>query len=230
MKHCTSCFESLPNNLNHFKKSGEKLTGRCKGCISDYSKAYYQKNKEEFIRKNRIRTDLKREEINRKGRIYHHENREKRAEYKRKYYQKNKDRIKAYQIENRERSRILEREAYKNNPRKYLLKNAIRRHRMNSLISDFTSKDWESCLEYFDYSCAYCGSKKNLEQEHVIPVSKGGNYTVNNIVPACKSCNASKNNRPLEKWYVAHKSYSEENFNKLKSYLNNKTPKESRQP
>ena len=31
-----------------------------------------------------------------------------------------------------------------------------------------------------------------LEQEHVIPLSKGGALTLHNIVPACRSCNSKK--------------------------------------
>ena len=220
MKHCTSCFESLPNNLNHFKKSGEKLTGRCKGCISDYSKAYYQKNKELFIEKERIRKELKRDETREKGRIYNRNNREKRRKYHNKYYQKNKERMKAYQIENRERSRELERIAYKKNPEKFLFKNALRRHRMNSLISDFKYSDWKVCLTHFDHSCAYCGEKNKLEQEHIIPVTKGGNYTKDNIIPACVSCNCSKYNQSLHEWYPNHKNYSEDRLNKILDYVN----------
>ena len=46
-------------------------------------------------------------------------------------------------------------------------------------------KEWNDTLKYFKYKCAYCGDgDSELEQDHIIPVKKGGLYTKNNIVPA----------------------------------------------
>lgn len=60
-------------------------------------------------------------------------------------------------------------------------------------IYDFTPDQWQQTLEDYGYHCAYCGgSDDNLTQDHVIPISKGGNHTASNIVPACKSCNSKK--------------------------------------
>ncbi len=41
-------------------------------------------------------------------------------------------------------------------------------------------------------ACAYCGSKLNLTLDHVIPKSKGGKTTWNNLVAACRKCNSKK--------------------------------------
>jgi 5-methylcytosine-specific restriction endonuclease McrA len=64
--------------------------------------------------------------------------------------------------------------------------------------SDFTFEDWLVILEVFGHACAYClrGDVK-LTMDHVTPLSKGGEHTAENIVPACKSCNSKKNNRPI---------------------------------
>jgi 5-methylcytosine-specific restriction endonuclease McrA len=43
--------------------------------------------------------------------------------------------------------------------------------------------------------CHYCGGKftpSQLTMDHIVPVARGGTSTQGNIVPACKSCNASK--------------------------------------
>ncbi len=59
-------------------------------------------------------------------------------------------------------------------------------------VVDFMPEQWKQIKIAFDYRCAYCGSRTELEQDHVTPISKGGNHTAANIVPACRSCNARK--------------------------------------
>jgi HNH endonuclease len=40
--------------------------------------------------------------------------------------------------------------------------------------------------------CVDCGSRKNLEFDHIVPLSKGGSNTVRNIELRCESCNRKK--------------------------------------
>ena len=44
----------------------------------------------------------------------------------------------------------------------------------------------------------YCGSKKSLTIDHVIPRSKGGLNTWTNMVTSCFSCNVKKGDKSLE--------------------------------
>jgi len=43
-----------------------------------------------------------------------------------------------------------------------------------------------------NYTCQYCGSKKNLTIDHVIPRSRGGQNTWKNMVTCCFRCNSNK--------------------------------------
>ncbi len=43
-----------------------------------------------------------------------------------------------------------------------------------------------------DWTCQYCGSRTNLTVDHVIPRSKGGGSTWENIVASCAPCNRRK--------------------------------------
>ena len=92
---------------------------------------------------------------------------------------------------------------------------------MYDTVCDLTTEQWDEILKNFDYKCAYCGKKlDNPQREHFIPVSKGGGYTISNIVPSCVSCNSSKkNNHPLD-WLVK-KEHGILLFSKLSDYLKN---------
>ena len=55
-------------------------------------------------------------------------------------------------------------------------------------------------------SCAYCGNESNnLALDHILPKSKGGKDSGDNLIKACKSCNSSKRDLDLLEW-----SYKEE--------------------
>ena len=46
-----------------------------------------------------------------------------------------------------------------------------------------------------DWTCQYCGSRSNLTVDHVIPRSKGGSSSWDNIVASCAPCNRRKGDR-----------------------------------
>lgn len=57
----------------------------------------------------------------------------------------------------------------------------------------------EAVLRRDQYVCRYCGRRsQTLEIDHVIPVSKGGKATMNNLVTACRHCNRKKGGRTPE--------------------------------
>jgi hypothetical protein len=52
-----------------------------------------------------------------------------------------------------------------------------------------------------DKKCAYCDSTEKLEWDHLIPKSKGGSDSIENLVLACKSCNLSKSDKHIVDWF-----------------------------
>lgn len=47
-------------------------------------------------------------------------------------------------------------------------------------------------------TCGYCGSKKNLTVDHILPRSRGGKNTWENMITSCNRCNGMKDNRTPE--------------------------------
>ena len=75
-----------------------------------------------------------------------------------------------------------------------IVKINVRRTEKLGLPSTLTLNEWIAIIRMYDYKCAYCG--RNYEHmDHVIPVSKGGGTTADNVVPACQFCNMSKHDR-----------------------------------
>lgn len=55
-----------------------------------------------------------------------------------------------------------------------------------------------------DGTCEYCGNPPpadtRLEYDHVLPVSRGGETIVENLVLACRPCNRSKADKTPKEW------------------------------
>jgi 5-methylcytosine-specific restriction endonuclease McrA len=87
-----------------------------------------------------------------------------------------------------------------------------RKRRMDRVEHDLSDDQWFALKEAWG-GCAYCGGQPagTLQRDCVLPLSRGGRYTVDNIVPACRSCNASKCNYEVTTW-MRRKRLDEWNF------------------
>jgi 5-methylcytosine-specific restriction endonuclease McrA len=98
------------------------------------------------------------------------------------------------QEKNREQTNRRHREDTERRGR-YRLHCVARRARKRSVVSDLTKDQWAEIVKSFGGRCAYCGCLRALTMDHVIPLVLGGGHTASNIVPACRSCNSSKQDR-----------------------------------
>ena len=65
---------------------------------------------------------------------------------------------------------------------------------------DLSDEQWAALLRAWG-GCAYCGTTgAAMQRDCVLAISRGGRYTVDNVVPACRSCNASKCNDEVTGW------------------------------
>lgn len=94
--------------------------------------------------------------------------------------------------------------------------------RKRALPATLTKAQWDAVKAVFDGKCCYCGRDGPLHQDHYIPVSKGGEYTHNNIVPACQSCNCSKGNKDAVQWFREQLFYTLKQERMILKYLHYK--------
>lgn len=120
---------------------------------------------------------------------------------RRMYYATHKEIFSKYQGLHKEEIKETNKRWRQKNPERAAAHQALgkfkRRQQLADVRSDLTAMQWENIKELRGHLCAYCGLQKPLTQDHVIPVSKGGEHTAANIVPACRSCNSKKGNRIL---------------------------------
>jgi 5-methylcytosine-specific restriction endonuclease McrA len=76
---------------------------------------------------------------------------------------------------------------------------------MRRVEHDLRAEQWAALVDAWG-GCAYCGATDvPLQRDCVQPIAWGGRYTLENIVPACRSCNASKCNQEVTSWMRRHR-------------------------
>jgi len=215
------------------KSRYDGLCGWCKECSKAYLKAgnaegrwaeskakWREENIEKLREQNRIATRkwFKTD----KGKEYkqNYQKSEKYHEYIRKL-NSTPERREKHQLDNARPERVLQRKKYQESDlykqtralyrqsdggKQAIASASSRRNaRKKGLVCDLTTVQWRLILEMYGNRCAYCGSEENIQQEHVIPVSRGGGTTMDNIVPACKKCNMSKKDKTPIEWLLAQR-------------------------
>lgn len=237
MKECSKCGAMKPMTNKYFhnaKNNKDGLSGVCKICRAKYAKQ---------------RRANKKEEISEYMKKWRAENKDHVKEYNAEHYRQNaeyhKNKAAKWRANNREKHRDYSRQHYKENPEYYAGYRDIhkekyaeyakkynkefpevsrraynkRQAKKEQLPNTLTEKQWSDVCEVFDHKCCYCGESTDLEQEHFVALSKGGGYTHSNIIPACRKCNSSKNNRSFFEWYPNYEHYSKEREQRILDYL-----------
>ena len=68
-----------------------------------------------------------------------------------------------------------------------------RRARQLGASGSYTYVEWLDLVAQYDGRCAYCGdSETPLDADHRVPLSRGGSNSIENLLPACRTCNLRK--------------------------------------
>ncbi len=158
----------------------------------------------EYNRKRYAATPEKAQEANRKWRAANPEkHREGARAASRKWREANPEKTRAKAREymrksreiNPEKDRESSRKWRKANPEKRRASGRKRRALLLGTVATLTTDEWLDRVDEFGHHCAYCYGIERITQDHLIPLSRGGSHTADNVVPACYSCNSSKGAR-----------------------------------
>lgn len=132
--------------------------------------------------------------------------------YKRKWMEENREHYNAHQreylktwrvtSESREDRRARGERHRQGNLQKFADKERIRRAKKRANGGSYRVTDWRRLVNRFGGLCAYCRHSKATTADHVIPLNRGGSNYIGNILPACVSCNSSKQDKLLIEWRV----------------------------
>lgn len=190
-KICSKCKTWRP--IERYRKRLLSLDGYdyvCRECTNAKGREWRAKNKD------RVR------ELNRE---FYEANREERKAYHRQYRVGHKDyfdeKIKEFRSENPDYHRDYMRKWSRDNPDKITeLDNKRRAFKMGKPKS-FTAAEWANLKKLYNYTCLRCGRREpeiKLTADHIVPISKEGAGTIDNIQPLCGSCNTAKHDRTID--------------------------------
>jgi 5-methylcytosine-specific restriction endonuclease McrA len=140
-------------------------------------------------------------------------------EWLRRNPQKARDAVRRWRIRNpeltKERRRKYRRAAYLRDPARinaqkaaYLAshpevkraKEQAYRARRIAAPGSFTGAEWLALVARWGNVCAYRGEAGPLEPDHRLPLTRGGTNFIDNILPACRNCNARKHTMTEEEF------------------------------
>lgn len=83
-------------------------------------------------------------------------------------------------------------------PEKCLEKTRNYRAKKRNAVGSFTGDEWKHLVAEFNGKCAACGTQTKLEADHMLPLSRGGTNTIDNIQPLCRQCNTRKATKTID--------------------------------
>jgi 5-methylcytosine-specific restriction endonuclease McrA len=151
-----------------------------------------------------------RESLRAKGLEYHREKSRDPA-----YREMLAEKMRLWRAENPEATRDMKRKWRAENPEAMVEEGRRMRakHRLNILAKNqnrralrarapgtFTAAEFVALCAAHNNRCAYCGCDSKLTVDHAMPLSRGGSNNIENVVPACGSCNSRKGTRTVEEF------------------------------
>jgi 5-methylcytosine-specific restriction endonuclease McrA len=189
-KQCSKCGEVKPlAEFYNCKRKKDHLTDWCKGCNKASAQRWNQENKEQY----NTNAKLFRERHPETVRVNNHE-------YYSGHKAENRESGNRWRDANRDKVRESNRLAKKAHPEQRQADDERRRSRKENAEGNYSANDIKKQNKIQKGRCYYCGQKKKLTIDHIVPLSRGGSNWPSNIVLACGSCNSKKHNKLPHEW------------------------------
>ncbi len=169
--YCHACYQRLVYDVAAYRERNRKQ-------LREGSNEHYANNREYILAKHRERYATNREHKLAMNRDWYRHNTARRRATAKQWEKNNKERMSF--LHNR--------------------KSLNRRALLDLTVNLLSFEQWNNIKAAYENRCAYCNKNfQRLTQDHVIPISKGGQHISQNVVPACRSCNSKKsnNNAPI---------------------------------
>jgi 5-methylcytosine-specific restriction endonuclease McrA len=189
LKRCSKC--GIIQSTENFFRNKNHSTGshsHCIDCMKKYNsehhaeaaartRKHYRENGEIIREKRRDCHTRNREDENNKHKEWYQKNREQQNLISSNYYYSNQDYFKEYRQEHAER---------------YLEHRKNRMGLIRANGGDLTIDQWHEIRNKYGNKCLCCGTTEKISLDHIIPVTKSGKHTAENVQPLCVSCNSRK--------------------------------------
>ena len=168
MVYCTSCKRWLPrSDFDCLLRDPSKRRKKCRCCVEV---------EKDYLRRNRAR---KQAYDKQHGGIETEEQKDARNTRRRARYATDGGQRRRYE---NMRRRGVDRQG----------ETQRRRAKIKGAEGSISEVEWFDIKRQHDFRCAYCGKRKKLTMDHVVPLARGGRHDKTNIVPACVNCNSQK--------------------------------------
>ena len=162
----------------------------CRECENANGRAWRAINKDRVRELNQQHYEANREE----RKAYH-------RQYRRDHPEYFQEKMGEFREQNPSYHRDYMREWARANPDKITEKDNKRRTFKMGKSGSFTAHEWVELKQRYNYTCLRCGRCEpniKLTADHIVPISKGGVGTIDNIQPLCKPCNTAKHDDAID--------------------------------
>lgn len=186
-----------------FGSAPTKRSGRhswCKACLSAGYKEYKARSGERVRESQRRYKKDNREKINATAKGWRERNPEKATAIQQRRRERHPERIAASKRRSVEKKPDLYREISR------IAEQRRRQRKADAQGGGVTKEQWLRQAEPYGNRCAYCDMvTTTLVMEHMVPLARGGDHDICNVIPACRRCNSRKHTMTALEFFIGRR-------------------------